>query len=121
MGLVSGETGRGTFVRDMLVPAGHGVDQQPVADGMLDLNFNSPSLPSQTQLLRNSLRELSLAGDLEALLHYQPHAGRRHERAIVAEFLKCRGLQADAEQVLIVSGAQHGLACTVMGLLNPGM
>ena len=120
MGLVSGETGRGTFVRDISVPAGHGVDQQPVADGMLDLNFNSPSLPSQTQLLRNSLRELSLAGDLEALLHYQPHAGRRHERAIVAEFLKCRGLQAKAGQVLIVSGAQHGLACTVMGLLNPG-
>ena len=120
MGLVSGETGRGTFVRDMSVPAGHGINQQPVADEVLDLNFNSPSLPSQTQLLRNSLRELSSAGDLEALLHYQPHAGRRHERAIVAEFLQCRGLQADAEQVLIVSGAQHGLACTVMGLLNPG-
>lgn len=30
------------------------------------------------------------------------------------------GLTVDAEQVLIVNGAQHGLAVTVMALLQPG-
>ena len=40
MGLVSAETGRGTFVREISVPAGHGIDQSPTAPGMLDLNFN---------------------------------------------------------------------------------
>ncbi len=120
MGLVSGETGRGTFVRETALPAGHGIDQPSKQDGVLDLNFNSPSLPGQTRMLRDALRELSAAGDLETLLHYQPHAGRRHERGIVARHLQSRGLTVSAGQVLIVSGAQHGLATTVMALLRPG-
>ena len=120
MGLVSGEQGRGTFVRDIALPPGHGIDQQPLAAGTVDLNFNYPSLPGQADLLRRALRELASSGDIEALLRYQPHArpsarpgrGRRH--------LRERGLTVSAEQVLIVSGAQHGLAVTCMATLQPG-
>lgn len=120
MGLVSGETGRGTFVRETALPLGHGIDQPPATEGMIDLNFNSPSIPGQTDMLRQALRQLSISGDLESLLHYQPHAGRQHERAIVATHLQQRGLKVTAEQVFLVSGAQHGLAATVMSLLQPG-
>lgn len=120
MGLISGETGRGTFVREIALPLSHGVDQHATAAGMLDLNFNYPSLPGQAELLRNGLRQLALSGDLEALLRYQPHAGRGHERACIARHLLDRGLSVEAEELLIVSGAQHGLAATVMGLLKPG-
>jgi DNA-binding transcriptional MocR family regulator len=87
---------------------------------MLDLNFNYPSLPGQADLLRTALRQLALSGDLEALLRYQPHAGRLHERAAVARHLLSRGLVVEAEQVLVVSGAQHGLAVTMMAMLKPG-
>ena len=120
MGLVSGETGRGTFVREIALPPGQGSGQMTVAAGLLDLNFNYPSLPGQAELLRTALRQLALSGDLEALLRYQPHAGRVHERAAVARHLLNRGLTVDAEQVLVVSGAQHGLAVTLMALLKPG-
>ncbi|VVQ33622.1 Histidinol-phosphate aminotransferase [Pseudomonas fluorescens] len=120
MGLVSGETGRGTFVRETSLPPGLGIDQKNVAVGMTDLNFNYPSLPGQAELLRNALRQLASGGDLESLLRYQPHAGRLHERASVARHLLARGLTVDAEQVLMVSGAQHGLAVTMMALLQPG-
>ena len=120
MGLVSGETGRGTFVRETSLPPGQGIAQSVVAAGMIDLNFNYPSLPGQADLLRNALRQLALSGDLEALLRYQPHAGRLHERASVARHLSERGLNVPAEQVMIVSGAQHGLAVTLMTLLKPG-
>ncbi|MGA9702978.1 aminotransferase-like domain-containing protein [Pseudomonas sp.] len=120
MGLVSGETGRGTFVREIALPPGQGSGQMNVPAGMLDLNFNYPSLPGQADLLRTALRQLALSGDLEALLHYQPHAGRLHERAAVARHLLSRGLTVTAEQVLVVSGAQHGLAVTLMALLKPG-
>jgi DNA-binding transcriptional MocR family regulator len=120
MGLVSGETGRGTFVRETALPPRLGIDQHATAASLVDLNFNYPSLPGQTELLRNALRQLASSGDLEALLRYQPHAGRQHERAIVARHLACRGLTIEADQVLIVSGAQHGLAATVMALLQPG-
>ena len=40
MGLVSGEIGRGTFVRETSLPPGHGIDQPDVTAGMLDLNYN---------------------------------------------------------------------------------
>jgi DNA-binding transcriptional MocR family regulator len=120
MGLISGETGRGTFVREIALPLSHGVDQQATAAGMLDLNFNYPSLPGQAELLRNGLRQLALSGDLEALLRYQPHAGRGHERACISRHLLDRRLSVEPEELLIVSGAQHGLAATVMGLLKPG-
>lgn len=120
MGLVIGETGRGTFVRETALPPGLGIDQQVVADDMVDLNFNYPSVPGQAELLRNALRQLAAAGDLDALLRYQPHGGRPHEREAVAHHLESRGLKVDSSNVLIVDGAQHGLATTAMALLKPG-
>ena len=120
MGLVSGETGRGTFVRETSLPPGLGTDQKVVATGMADLNFNYPTLAGQADMLRKALRQLALAGDLEALLRYQPHAGRPHERAAIARHLQARGLTAVAEQVVIVNGAQQGLAASMMALLKPG-
>lgn len=120
MGLVSGETGRGTFVRETALLRGLGIDQHAAAIGMLDLNFNAPALPGQAESLRSALRQLAASGDLEALLRYQPHGGRAHERAAIALYLENRRLTVPAEQVLIVDGAQHGLASTAMALLQPG-
>lgn len=120
MGLVSCETGRGTFVRDTSLPLGQGIDQKTVATGMADLNFNYPALPEQAELLRGALRQLASSGDLEALLRYQPHAGRPHERVCVARHIAARGLVVSGEQVLIVNGAQQGLAVAMMALLQPG-
>lgn len=120
MGLVSREQGRGTFVRDIAVPAGHGIDQQDVATDAVDLNFNYPSLPGQADHLRQALREVATSGDLDSLLRYQPHRGRPQDRASVARHLGCRGIGADADQILITNGAQHGLAITIMATLNAG-
>ena len=120
MGLASGETGRGTFVRETALPRGQGIDQIAVAADMVDLNFNYPSVPGQAELLRAALRQLAAAGDLESLLRYQPHGGRPQERAAVARHLATRGLIVDGRQVMLVDGAQHGLATTVMALLRPG-
>lgn len=120
MGLVSGEVGRGTFVRETVRPRGLGIDQQAVAAGLVDLNFNYPSLPGQAELLRGALRQLAAGGELEAMLRYAPHGGRMHERACIARHLESRGLAAEPSSVLIVDGAQHGLAVTVMALLQPG-
>ncbi|MDT5239690.1 MAG: hypothetical protein QOD97_1888 [Mycobacterium sp.] len=120
MGLVSGETGRGTYVRETSLPPGRGMEQRAFADDVVDLNFNYPSVPGQADLLRNALRALASSGDLEALLRYQPHGGRPHERASVALHLERRGLTVPADRVLIVNGAQHGLAVAAMGILQPG-
>lgn len=120
MGLVSREQGRGTFVRDIAVPAGHGIDLQVVATDAVDLSFNYPSLPGQADLLRQALRDVATSGDLDSLLHYQPHRGRPQDRASIARHLRRRGITTGADRILTVNGAQHGLAITVMAILNAG-
>jgi DNA-binding transcriptional MocR family regulator len=120
LGLVSGETGRGTFVKEIALPADLGIDQHAVASDVVDLNFNYPALPGQSELLRDALRQLASTGDLESLLRYQPHGGRPHERDCVARHLLARGLSVTGKQLLLVAGAQHGLATTTMALLQPG-
>ncbi|MFP3564914.1 PLP-dependent aminotransferase family protein [Paraburkholderia sp. SIMBA_030] len=119
MGLVSGETGRGTFVKEPL-PRGQGIDLHSWSADTVDLSFNYPSSPGQTDLLRAALRQLASAGDLESLLRYQPHGGREHERVTAARHLASGGLAATLETTLLVSGAQHGLTTTAMALLEPG-
>ena len=80
----------------------------------------TPPCPGRPTCCARALRELAASGDLEALLRYQPHRGRPHDRAAVARHLRLRGLAVDADQVLIVNGAQHGLAVTVMATLQAG-
>lgn len=120
MGLVSSERGRGTFVRDVALPPGHGIDQRALGADAVDLNFNYPTLPGQADLLRHALRELAGSGDLESLLRYQPHNGRERDRAAVATHLLDRGLDVAPDCVAVVNGAQHGLTVTALAFLRPG-
>lgn len=119
MGLVVGEMGRGTFVRDTSLPRDLGL-QHPVEAGSIDLTFNYPSLPGQSEMLRQALRSIASSGDLDALMHSAPHGGRPHERESAAKHLRNRGIRVPGAQVLIVNGAQQGLALAVMAMLKPG-
>lgn len=120
IGLVVGEVGRGTFVRDTSLPRGLGLEQNPARSNAIDLTFNYPSLPGQVELLRTGLRNLAVSGDLDALLHSAPQGGRRHERQTADRHLRNRDIRVPGEQIMIVNGAQQGLAVTVMGLFQPG-
>lgn len=119
MGLVVGETGRGTFVREISLPPGLGIDQPAVSEA-IDLNFNYPALPTQTELLRQALKQLASAGNLETLLRYQPHNGRLHERVFIAKYLQDKNITTSPENIVMTSGAQHGLTIAAMTLLKPG-
>lgn len=118
-GLVVGEAGRGTFVRDLDLPMTLGV-HQTASDGLIDLVFNMPSDAADADVLRAGLRKLTMAGDLESLLRYQPHGGRFHERQIIAGNLHPTLGRIDPERLLVTSGGQHGLAITAFGLLRHG-
>lgn len=116
-GMVVGEAGRGTFVRDLGLPITLGV-HQTATDGLIDLVFNMPGDAADADALRAGLRKLATAGDLEAMLRYQPHGGRIHERRIIANSLDHSLGLVDPERLLVTSGGQHGLAITAFGLLR---
>lgn len=116
---VVGEAGRGTFVRDLGLPPTLGVHQTDT-EGSIDLVFNMPGDAGDADILRAGLRRLSSAGDLEAMLRYQPHGGRTHERRIIAESLKPVLGVVSPENLLITSGGQHGLAIIAFGVFQRG-
>ncbi len=120
MGLVIGETGRGTYVRDLYAPPGYGQTPESQRQGVVDLAFNYPYLPKQADQLRHALRELAAIGDLSSLISAQHTVGRESERRLVASHLGARGVNVQASDLLLVNGAQQGLALTVMALLKPG-
>ncbi|WP_028956299.1 PLP-dependent aminotransferase family protein [Sulfitobacter sp. 20_GPM-1509m] len=118
-GMIVGEAGRGTFVRDLGLPPTLGV-RQTASDGLIDLVFNMPGDAADAGMLRAGLRRLAAAGDLEAMLRYQPHGGRTHERRIIAENLASTLGPIDPDCLLITSGGQHGLATIALGLFRRG-
>lgn len=117
--MIVGEAGRGTFVRDLGLPPTLGV-RQTASNGLIDLVFNMPGDAADADMLRTGLRRLAAAGDLEAMLRYQPHGGRTHERRIIAESLAATLGSIDPECLLVTSGGQHGLATIALGLLGRG-
>ncbi len=72
------------------------------------ISFQLPFAAGSGDALREALRQLAMAGDIDSHLRYQPHAGRLAERDIIARHLTCQHFAPDAENVLIVNGAQHG-------------
>ncbi|MFK5977945.1 MAG: PLP-dependent aminotransferase family protein [Rhizobiaceae bacterium] len=118
-GLIVGEAGRGMFVRDPGLPLTLGVEQT-ATEGMIDLVFNMPGDTADPDILRAGLKRLAASGDVEAMLRYQPHGGRPHERMIIASDLKRSLGEIEPECLLITSGGQHGLAIAVLGLMQRG-
>lgn len=125
-GLVVGETGRGTFVREWQAD----VERQSLTERRLeaamprpapiDLAFNYPDTPGAGDLLDTALQVLREQGAMARLMEPQPVGGGLPERAAMARHLAQAGVAVPPEQVLLVGGAQQGLACAVMALLQPG-
>ena len=113
-GLITGTVGRGTFV------AAQG-DETEDTSQELDLTQNfircDPG-ESVAQLLRAALREHTALRGLMEL--YPAPAGRLEHRQPAAAWLGRRGFTVTAEQVVLTSGAQHGLFTVLASLTKPG-
>lgn len=119
-GLVVGERGRGTFVRDLSGFGGLESRRLPVGARMADLSFNQPLAPGQDDQLRQALRALAAEGDLTSLLTQDPPGGRRADRETVADYLHTVGIDVGGDNVLIASGAQHALDAVIAGVVPAG-
>lgn len=120
MALVAGETGRGTYVREWPSGSDHSLQSAMPQPAPVDLAFTYPHTPNAEALLTSAWQALRDAGELPRLMEVQPLAGAWPHREAVAHHLHSRGLNADANDVMLAGGAQQGLACTVMALLQPG-
>jgi DNA-binding transcriptional MocR family regulator len=118
-GLVSGEVGRGTFVRS---GAGEAAED-PDPDDLVDLAQNHPPEPASRlhrAALATSLRALSDRADFGRLLDYPAAGGNARDREAGADWIGRAGVAAAAERVLVCTGSQHGLTVVLATLLQPG-
>jgi DNA-binding transcriptional MocR family regulator len=118
-GLVVGETGRGTFVREemrrpdpiLAEPSGLWVD----------LALNVPILPDQARLLAAAIGPLlQSAAAFEQALRPVPVAGSPDARAATAAFLSQPGWRVNPSTVLFANTAKQAIAATLSAALPRG-
>jgi DNA-binding transcriptional MocR family regulator len=119
-GLVIGEPGRGTFVRDQGGYGGLDGRKIPPASRVADLSFNQPLADDQAEQLREALRQMAATGDLQSVLTQRAPGGRVNEKASVATYLLDRGIDVPPENVVLTAGSQHGLDIALRVLAPPG-
>jgi len=123
-GLVRGEVGRGTFVRQR-GEGGSVLDLVELAnsDRFLDLGLNLPPCLDggpDAAALAAAVSEVAGEGGLGRLLGYAPHAGSLPHREAGAEWMSRYGVTADPERVLVTCGAQHAMSAIFSALARPG-
>jgi len=121
-GLVDGEVGRGTFVRDgaknelPLLNHGLTVGQTGVIDMHFSVQAVDEGLLDRGELLAELARE---PGTPFLSNHYEPGGFAAHREAGAA-WLQRSGVDADPERTLITVGAQHGMMVGLSSLTEPG-
>jgi DNA-binding transcriptional MocR family regulator len=119
-GVVSGEVGRGTFVRGPepgVEPGALEEDDPEVIDLSKSRLVRDPRVGSVAAMLQSLARR----SDLDRLMDfYQPAPGMARHREIGAQWTSRVGLTVPAERIVITSGAQHGAATVLASLARPG-
>ncbi len=119
-GLVSGEVGRGTFVRGPEPGVGADAGDEEDAE-LIDLSRSRLVRDPRVGTAGALLQSLAQRSDLDRLLDfYQPAPGMARHREIGARWIGRAGLSVPAERVIITSGAQHGAATVLASLTRPG-
>lgn len=132
-GLLSGEVGRGTFVKplengaegftggyaDILRPGEAGEIARLNTPGVIELSRNEPSLPDYEDILRRSLQTLSAKSGLQNLLGYSRTLGDPAHRAAAAQWIARIGLTVQPEQIIATAGAQQALAIVITAMTMP--
>lgn len=122
-GLLYGETGRGTYVRrssSPVPPHAIAADMLRATEGPIDLSRNLPAPGQAGKFLRATLAEISRAAGLQSFLDYQSRGDLVHHGDAAIAWLSLCGLDARPEEVVVTSGAQHGLLTALMATMKPG-
>lgn len=117
-GLVSGEVGRGTFVRAAAtVPAS--VLAEPW-QAPINLESSFPILPDQPAILAQGLQALLRPDALGLALRAVPAAGTQAARAVAASFLAQAGWSPEPARVLFTGNGRQAIAAALSALAPVG-
>jgi len=118
-GLLQGEVGRGTFVRDPGPRTVSRLESATEPPSLVDMGLNLP-LYAEDPDLGDALRTLAGQSDIDGLLRYQPQRGSQRHRRAGAAWIQRHGYDIGPERVVVTAGAQHAIAVVLGTLCRPG-
>lgn len=128
-GLIAGEVGRGTYVRDIRAAAvgyplreSYPLREAEAADesAPVDLSVNYPVRQSGDDLIGRTLRSLADESGVSALFDYQVNRGLLRHRMAGARLIRNSGLDVPADRIIVTCGAQHAMTVAFTALSRPG-
>lgn len=120
-GLISGEVGRGTYVRDPGTPVSHSIlTESAAAAGTINLNFAFPPPDGLEPEIGRTLATMARDPILPTLLGYNAHGGLERHRKVAATWIARSGLEVTADRVLITAGAQNAILVALAAIARPG-
>ena len=121
LGLLSGEVGRGTYVRDCGNRLGTLDSRDALPDGQVDLSLNYPPISGiEEQAMRRALRAVADSNDLSQLLNYQHHGATAAQFDTAASWLAHADIPVVPERLIITAGLQHAMTTCIAALCEPG-
>lgn len=122
-GLVSGEVGRGTFVKDPgnEPTLGDFLSAQAVGAGnLLDMAVNRPSGDCNAAVVAAALQEVAGRPDFTNLLTYHLEQPPQHLRAAGAAWMRRFGVDVPAERVVVTTSGQQAIVAALAAVTRPG-
>ena len=123
-GLIGGEVGRGTFVRqdarrrkniaaaDIEAPLG--------LPQVIDLSVNIPTPMTSDSIIAETMADIARRPGIARLMDYHPHAGSAAHREAGAQWLTECGFPIDPARVIVTAGGQHAMTAALGALTEPG-
>lgn len=118
-GLIEGETGRGTFVRDRSVRGRSGRAGESDS-AVIDLMVNQPPIGALPGVLGDALKRLAGSARVADLMGYGNSAGLERHREAGARWVARAGVTAGPGNVIVCCGAQQALFAAMSASLSAG-
>jgi DNA-binding transcriptional MocR family regulator len=121
-GFLQGEVGRGTWVR-ATSPPNYQIDPVTMTrreTGPIDFSFNLPAPGKSAAALARTLAKLAVSDNLASFLDYQSKSDRQRHGEAAAKWLGGLNLKVNPGNIVITSGAQHGLMVALLATMRPG-
>lgn len=119
-GLLSGEAGRGTFVKRAQPDRGPPFTLQRIPE-IIDLSILKPVCESiHNDHMREALAGLAAALPPRTVHAFRPESAASHHRAAAVEWLRLCGAETVPQNVCITNGATSALSVALMTVASPG-
>ncbi|SSC73870.1 unnamed protein product [Ciceribacter sp. T2.26MG-112.2] len=121
LGYLSGEIGRGTFVKARVTDRAGRMMLDHSTNEVLDLSIiRGVYLDVHESASRDVLRELSEGDNASFMRPCRPIAGLDRHRETARNWLRTLNVDAAVERILITNGAAHGIFLALSCIVRPG-